>query len=107
MARPLFEALRGSLEEAIAFHQEKATLRTHTWSLKPAPRFTPRDIRRLRRRLRISQGVLAAALSVSTATVQSWEQGRRQPEGPARRLLEILSKHPQALLQPSRIRTAA
>jgi putative transcriptional regulator len=107
MARALFEALRGSLEEAIAFHRGKATLRTHTWRLEPAPKLAPRHIRRLRTKLRISQGVLAAALNVSVATVQSWEQGRRRPEGPARRLLEILAKYPQSLLRPTKGRTAA
>ncbi len=107
MARPLFEALRGSLEEAIAFHRGKTTLRAHAWRLEPAPSFAARDIRRLRSRLRISQGVLAAALNGSLATVQSWEQGRRRPEGAARRLLEILARHPQSLLRPTRGRTAA
>ncbi len=107
MARPLFEALRGSLEEAIAFHRGKATLGTHAWHMEPAPKFAARDIRRLRSRLRISQGVLAAALNVSLATVQSWEQGRRRPEGAARRLLEILARHPQSLLRPTSRRTAA
>lgn len=107
MARRLFQALEASLEEAIAFHRGKATLRTHTWRLDPAPHFAPREIRRLRRKLRISQGVMATALNVSTATVQSWEQGRRRPEGPARRLLEVFARDPQALLRPARGRAAA
>jgi putative transcriptional regulator len=107
MARPLFDALRGSLEEAIAFHRGKATLRTHTWHMEPAPKFAARDIRRLRSKLRVSQGVLAAALNVSLAAVQSWEQGRRRPEGAARRLLEILARHPQSLLRPTSRRSAA
>jgi putative transcriptional regulator len=102
-----FQALTASLEEAIAFHRGKATLKTNAWRLRPAPKFTRRDIRRLRRKLRISQGVLAAALNVSMATVQSWEQGRRQPEGAAERLLEVLAKTPQAILTPVRPRTAA
>ncbi len=107
MGKVLAEALKASLQEAIAFHRGKVTLRTHRWRFKPAPEFSPRDIQRLRGRLRMSQGVLAAALNVSPATVQSWEQGRRQPEGPARRLLEILTRDPQSLLLPLKRQTAA
>ena len=107
MPRQLSNALHDSLEEAIAFHQGKVTLRTHAWKLEPAPQFPPRAILRVRRRLRISQAVLAAALNVSPSTVQSWEQGRRRPEGPARRLLEVLARDPRSLLRPARRRTAA
>lgn len=36
---------------------------------------------------------------VSVATLQNWEQGRRHPEGPARALLRIAAKNPEALLE--------
>jgi putative transcriptional regulator len=36
-------------------------------------------------------------IGVSLATLQNWEQGRRQPEGPARALLVVAAKAPQTV----------
>ncbi|HYO76189.1 MAG TPA: hypothetical protein VE010_06960 [Thermoanaerobaculia bacterium] len=36
-------------------------------------------------------------IGVSVATLQNWEQGRRQPEGPARALLVVASKAPEVV----------
>ena len=36
-------------------------------------------------------------IGVSVATLQNWEQGRRRPEGPARALLRVAAKNPQAV----------
>jgi putative transcriptional regulator len=32
-------------------------------------------------------------------TLQNWEQGRRQPTGPAKVLLTIATRHPKVLLE--------
>jgi putative transcriptional regulator len=45
----------------------------------------------------LSQAQFAAALGVSTRTLQDWEQGRRQPSGAARTLIAIALRSPQAL----------
>ena len=47
----------------------------------------------------MSQAEFAAMIGVSTRTLQNWEQGRRTPEGPARALLRVAAKNPQALLE--------
>jgi len=36
-------------------------------------------------------------IGVSVATLRNWEQGRRVPEGPARALLKVASKNPEAV----------
>lgn len=46
----------------------------------------------------LSQSEFARLLGVSVRTLQEWEQGRRSPSGPARTLLAIAHKNPQALL---------
>jgi putative transcriptional regulator len=51
------------------------------------------------RRNRLSQSKFAALLGISQDTLQNWEQGRREPTGPAKVLLEIASKHPRVLLE--------
>ena len=60
--------------------------------------FTPPDIKRIRKRLNKSQSEFALMIGVSTSTLQNWEQGRRKPEGPARALLQVASKNPDAVV---------
>ncbi|MGD9583119.1 MAG: helix-turn-helix domain-containing protein [Lysobacterales bacterium] len=45
----------------------------------------------------LSQAQFAALLGVSVRTLQSWEQGRKQPSGAARTLLQIALRTPEAL----------
>jgi putative transcriptional regulator len=45
------------------------------------------DVKALRRNLGMSQARFAASFGLGLDAVQSWEQGRRRPEGPARILL--------------------
>lgn len=52
-----------------------------------------------RARVGPSQSDFARLLGVSVRTLQEWEQGRRIPSGPARALLAIAHKNPQALLE--------
>ncbi len=49
-----------------------------------------RQIRDLRNRVRVSQGVFAALLNVNPSTVQKWEQGKVKPQNAALRLLNII-----------------
>jgi DNA-binding transcriptional regulator YiaG len=53
-----------------------------------------RDIVALRRFTKLSQKEFARALEISVHTLRNWEQGRRQPEGPAIALLKIAARHP-------------
>ena len=46
----------------------------------------------------MSQNKFADALGISAGTLKNWEQGLRYPEGPARILLAIADKHPEAVL---------
>ena len=55
------------------------------------------DVKRIRANYKLSQGEFAALLGISVATLRNWEQGRRTPEGPARILLQVAAKHPDAL----------
>jgi putative transcriptional regulator len=56
------------------------------------------DVAALRARFNLSQSKFAALLGISVATLQNWEQGRREPEGPAKVLLRVAAAHPEALL---------
>lgn len=63
----------------------------------PPPAFGAKRIQRARAQLGFSQAVFAHALNVSPATVRAWEQGNREPDGAAVRLLELTSQYPQLL----------
>jgi putative transcriptional regulator len=57
------------------------------------------NVRDIRERLNLSQASFALLIRTSKRTVQDWEQGRRQPAGPARALLRIADKRPDLLLE--------
>ncbi len=63
---------------------------------KPARRFEFPDpeVQVIRERLGVSQEKFATLLGVSRRTVENWEQGRRQPTGPARSLLRVVEADP-------------
>jgi putative transcriptional regulator len=55
------------------------------------------DVKAIRARLGKTQTEFALMIGVSAATLRNWEQGRRQPEGPARALLRVAARHPKAV----------
>ena len=59
---------------------------------------TSPEIKEIRKKLNVSQNEFAMMIGVSVRTLQNWEQGRRTPDGPAKALLHIASKNPQAVL---------
>jgi putative transcriptional regulator len=55
------------------------------------------DVRKLRAKMRLSQTQFAAKFGFSLDSIQNWEQGHRQPEGPARTLLAVIAKNAKAV----------
>lgn len=62
-----------------------------------APAYSAGEVRDIRYKLALSQPVFAQALNVSPETVRAWEQGKKQPGGPAARLLEIARTYPDLI----------
>lgn len=58
----------------------------------------PSDVKSIRKKMGLSQSAFAGLLGVSVRTLQEWEQGRRNPKGPAQALLRVADQHPEALL---------
>jgi putative transcriptional regulator len=50
----------------------------------------------------LSQREFASLLGVSARTLQDWEQGRREPTGAAKTLLEVAVSHPEVLREVRR-----
>ena len=57
------------------------------------------DVRGIREKLRMTQREFARRFGFSVYSVRNWEQGRRTPEGPARILLTIIYREPDAALR--------
>ena len=63
------------------------------------------DVVSLRRFVDLTQAEFARALGISVHTLRNWEQGRRNPEGPAIALLRIAARHPRVIRE--NLRSAA
>lgn len=93
MKKELFDELLQSVKEAAAIERGE---------LKPSRTLevrTANDVVRVRGKLGLSQPKFAALLGISENTLQNWEQGRRQPSGPAKVLLKVAARHPRVILE--------
>jgi len=61
--------------------------------LTPVRPLTPREIKAIRERERVSQTVFANYLNVTANLVSKWERGEKRPSGPALKLLTLVEKH--------------
>lgn len=57
------------------------------------------DIAAIRKDTGLSQIGFARQIGVPVATLRNWEQGRRQPEGPARVLLAMIARDPAIVVK--------
>ena len=90
---PLGKELIAALEEVLAHARGEIDLPTRDFEVPPA------DIAAMRKKLGLSQDRFAVAFGISPATLRDWEQGRRHPEGPAKVLLRVIDKEPEAVLR--------
>lgn len=78
------------LEEALRFARGEETGARVTLIEIP-------DVPAIRKKLGFTQQEFAARFGVSLGTLRNWEQGVRLPEGPARVLLTVIDKEPEAV----------
>lgn len=94
MARIAFEKIMAGLDDALAYADGDSS-RGMAHQVKVADV----DITHLREKLGLSQDRFAALFGLSARTVRNWEQGVRQPEGPARILLQVIDREPEAVMR--------
>jgi putative transcriptional regulator len=90
--------------DSAAFEQLLARVRRATEtaqgrSLGRAPRINALTIRELRSWTELSQPEFAALLGVELSTLRNWEQGRREPTGPAQALLRAIHNDPEHVIR--------
>ena len=90
MSDDTFHDIAAGLQDAIAHAKgEQDKGRGH--------QILPLNIPAIRAKLHMTQEQFADAFGVSVGTVRNWEQGRRAPRGPARVLLQVIDKEPNAV----------
>ena len=90
MKKETFDELVTSIEQGGAIVRgKKAPSRTF--------RIQSPNVSAIRRHLGLTQQKFAELLGISPATLRNWEQGRRKPEGPAKALLRVASRNPNAV----------
>ncbi len=55
------------------------------------------NVRKVRRKMGLSQAQFATKFGFPPATLRNWEQGRSHPDAPTRVLLAVIAKHPEAV----------
>lgn len=86
------DSIRRGLEEALAYARgeaDESRYRVHV----PARI----DVRAIRTRLGLTQEEFAGRFGFSINTLRHWEQGKRQPEGPARAYLLVIDRAPETV----------
>ncbi len=92
MSKRAFEKIKAGLDSARAYLDgtaDKCLYRVHV------PKKI--DVRKIRRRLGLSQEAFAETYGFALSAVRDWEQGRRNPERSARILLKIVEREPDAV----------
>ena len=86
------DSIRRGLEQAVAYAEGAAdpkAFRVHVPAMI--------DVKAIRAKLGLTQEQFAARFGFSINTLRHWEQGLRQPEGPARAYLLVIDREPEAV----------
>lgn len=86
------EGLLEGLREALEWKRGKLALETVNLDPMPAAR-----VRAIRRTVAKSAREFEQRFGIPAATINNWEQGRRQPDPAARLLLLVLEREPGAV----------
>lgn len=94
MARIAFEKIMAGLDDALAYAEGDSSR-----GVAHQVQVADINITQLREKLGLSQDRFAALFGLSSRTVRNWEQGIRHPEGPARTLLQVIDREPEAVMR--------
>ena len=88
------EGIMTALEQAIDYEKGKEIkgVKVRKVSIAPLPSYKGEKIKKIRNKLGLSQKTFAYIMGVSVKTVEAWESGKNEPQGPAQRVLMLLEK---------------
>jgi putative transcriptional regulator len=88
-----FDSIKTGLEEAIEYAKGKRHKKTRIHKIKKI------DVKKIRKKVGMSQTQFAASFGISLGTLRHWERGDRTPRGPARILLKVVNHSPDTVLK--------
>lgn len=56
-------------------------------------------VKSIREKTNLTQSKFAKLIDVNIGTLRNWEQGRREPTGPAKTLLRLIERDPEHVLR--------
>jgi putative transcriptional regulator len=86
------DSIRRGLEEAVAYARGEAGADGYRVHIPQTV-----DVKAIRAKLGLTQEAFAGEFGFSVNTLRHWEQGLRQPEGPARAYLMVIDRAPKAV----------
>ena len=94
MNKSILEAVHSSAKDLKAAGvMDEVTMREFdALCLPPVKEFSAVQIKKIRQKSKASQGVFAHYLNTSLSTVQKWEQGKKKPNGPSMKLINLVAK---------------
>ena len=92
MDNKLFDELLTSVQEAGKIMRDE---------LEPSRvfEFDKPNVKSIREKIGFSQSKFATLIGVSIRTLQNWEQGHRNPTGPAKVLLKLVHSDPESVFK--------
>jgi putative transcriptional regulator len=91
-----------AFEELLASVRQATENRRRTGAFARSAVVNALTIKELRGWTKLSQPEFAALLGVELSTLRNWEQGRREPAGPARALLRAIRNDPENVIRALR-----
>ena len=85
--------------ELIASIKEAGKIKRGETEASRIHEFPEPDIKAIRECIGFSQSKFAALIGVNIRTLQNWEQGHRQPTGPAKVLLKLVQADPKSVVK--------
>lgn len=87
---PELESHADSLRQSLLEMKEGRFARTTVVQVSP--------VAQTRYKVGLSQSKFAQRLGISVSTLKSWEQGQRKPSGAALKLIQLLDRYPNLVL---------
>jgi putative transcriptional regulator len=92
----LVEVLPDGSERTISPDPQSIAAAAHNAARAADTRADAAYARNVRGQTGLTQAAFAARIGVPVETVRNWEQGKRSPRGPARALLKVIERAPDA-----------
>ncbi len=92
--KKIYKSIITGLNQAIDYEKGKLLkgVRKRRVTITPIPHYGAKKVKSIRNKLGMSQLMFAKVMGVSKKTVEAWESGRNEPQGPAQRMFGLLEK---------------